>query len=442
MTSLFPQFSSTGLTLLSFVVALLVIVFVHEMGHYLAGRLSGIKADVFSIGFGPVLWRRRDRRGTVWQIALVPLGGYVKFKGDSNAASMGSDPSRGAARDSMTGAPLWARALTVASGPAFNFVFAFLVFGWAVLSVGVATEPLKLASVPSLPDTYAQELEPGDQILAVGGIATPKIADIVAATDALPESPSVDYLVLRDGAEITVRGPYPEPTLALNVTTDSPAREAGLATGDVITAIDGAPVFAFQQMMAIVAASEGQEMIFEVWRDGEVLTFGIAPRRIDLPLRDGDFETRWLIGLSGGLFFDPQTAAPNIATTVRYAWGQIWYIVKVSVSGMWHMLTGEISTCNLSSPVGIAQASGEMAAEGLGAYIQFLGLLSTAIGLLNLFPIPVLDGGHLVFHGYEAISGRKPSERALRVLTMIGLALIMAMMFLALANDTVPGLCP
>jgi len=442
MTNLLPHFSSTGLTLLSFVVALMVIVFVHEMGHYLAGRWSGIKADVFSIGFGPVLWRRKDRRDTVWQIALVPLGGYVRFKGDNNAASLGADQGLAAARDSMAGAPLWARALTVASGPVFNFVFAFLVFGWAVLSVGVATDPLTLASVPSLPSTYEQELEPGDQILAIGGIETPKIADLVAAANELPQEPSVDYRVLRGDQEISVRGPYPEPTLALSVSSDSPAREAGLLEGDVIISIDGVPVFAFQQMMAIVGESEGQEMAFEVWRDGEILNFKIAPRRIDLPLRDGDFETRWLIGLSGGLFFEPQTSTPDIVTTVRYALGQLWYIVKVSVSGMWHMLTGEISTCNLSSPVGIAQASGEMAAKGLGTYVQFLGLLSTAIGLLNLFPIPILDGGHLVIHGYEAISGRKPSERALRLLTMIGLTIIIAMMFLALANDTVPGLCP
>ncbi len=442
MTSLLPQFSSTGLTLLSFVVALMVIVFVHEMGHYLAGRLSGIKADVFSIGFGPVLWRRVDRRGTVWQIALVPLGGYVNFTGDSNAASMGSEPGSKAARDSMVGAPVWARALTVAAGPAFNFAFAFLVFGWAVLSMGVATDPLTLASVPNLPDTYEQELEAGDQILAIGGIETPKIADIVAASDALAEVPSVDYRVLRAGEEIVVRGPYPEPTLALSVSSDSPADDAGLLAGDVIVAIDGTPVFAFSQMMAIVAESEGRQMAFDVWREGEPLTFSIAPRRVDIPTRDGDFETRWLIGLSGGLFFEPQTSTPDLATAVRYAWAQLWYIIKVSVSGMWHMLTGEISTCNLSSPVGIAQTSGEMAAEGIGTYIQFLGLLSTAIGLLNLFPIPILDGGHLVFHAYEAVSGRKPSDAALRILTMIGLAIILTMMFLALANDTVPGLCP
>ncbi len=442
MTSLLPQFSSTGLTLLSFFVALMVIVFVHEMGHYLAGRWSGIKADVFSIGFGPVLWRRVDRRGTVWQIALVPLGGYVKFKGDSNAASMGADAGAGASRDSMAGAPVWARALTVASGPAFNFIFAFLVFAWAVLSVGVATDPLTLASVPNLPDAYEQELETGDRVLAIGGIETPTIADVVAATDKIPMVASVDYRVGRAGEEIVVRGPYPEPTLALSVSSDSPAREAGVLADDVITAIDGTSVFAFSQMMDIVAASEGQEMTFEVWRQGETLSFDIAPRRVDLPLRDGDFETRWLIGLSGGLFFEPQTSSPDIATTLRYAWGQLWYIAKVSVSGMWHMLTGEISTCNLSSPVGIAQTSREMAAQGIGTYIQFLGLLSTAIGLLNLFPIPILDGGHLVFHAYEAVSGRKPSDSALRILTMIGLALILMMMFLALANDTVPGLCP
>ena len=154
-----------------------------------------------------------------------------------------------------------------------------------------------------------------------------------------------------------------------------------------------------------------------------------------MPLADGGFETRWLIGLTGGLAFSPATETPSPLGALRDGAAQTWFIVESSLSGLRHMLTGAISSCNLRGPIGIAETSAAAASQGAGNFIWFIAVLSTAVGLLNLFPVPVLDGGHLAFHAYEAIMGRPPSERVLRVLMTAGLALLLTLMGFALAND-------
>ncbi len=154
-----------------------------------------------------------------------------------------------------------------------------------------------------------------------------------------------------------------------------------------------------------------------------------------MPTADGGFETRYLIGVTGGLFFEPVTEMPGPFSAVAIGAGQVAFIVEQSLSGLWHMITGAISSCNLSGPIGIAETSGAAASQGLDSFIWFLAVLSTAVGLMNLFPIPVLDGGHLVFFAYEAVAGRPPSDRALRVLMAGGLALILGLMAFALTND-------
>ncbi len=160
----------------------------------------------------------------------------------------------------------------------------------------------------------------------------------------------------------------------------------------------------------------------------------VVPRRVDLPV-DGGFETRWLVGLSGGLFFQPRTETPGPLAALGYGFEQTGFIIRSSLSGIYHMAAGAISSCNLSGPIGIAQTSGQAASQGGLSFIWFIAVLSTAVGLLNLFPIPILDGGHLVFHAYEAVTGRPPSDRALRVLMGIGLALILTLMAFAVTND-------
>ncbi len=441
---LIPSFGGLIYTILAFVVALSVIVAVHEYGHYIVGRWSGIKAEVFSIGFGPVLWSRTDKRGTKWQFAALPFGGYVKFLGDASATSDRPDDTVMSGLDAeerrhtMHGAPLWARAATVAAGPVFNFVLSIAVFAAVILYQGTASDPLTVDRIEPLP-AEMQGLEPGDVILAIEGQEAPAIDGLREFIDALPQEPLLDYTVLRDGQEMSVSAPNPYPPVVSMVTPQSAALDAGLEQGDVILAVGGDPISTFDQLREKVEASDGAALDLDVWRDGEVQQIDLTPRRMDLPSEDGGFETRWLIGVSGGLFFTPETETPGIGEALSYGASQTLFIVQSSLSGLYHMAVGAISTCNLQGPIGIAETSGAAASQGWMSFIWFIAVLSTAVGLLNLFPIPVLDGGHLVFHAYEALTGRPPSDRALKILMGIGLALMATLMVFAVSNDI---LCP
>ncbi|WP_394153280.1 RIP metalloprotease RseP [Loktanella salsilacus] len=438
LTQLLPQLGGGLFTLLMFVVSLSIIVAIHEYGHYIVGRWSGIHAEVFSIGFGPVLFARTDKRGTVWQIAALPFGGYVKFLGDANAASVGgTDVAEGRdARHTMLGAPLWARAATVAAGPIFNFILAIVLFAGFIMVTGSPRVPMTYAAEVALPPAYASDMLPGDEIIKIGDITMSPEEGL----DGLPVTDRVDYTVRRNGEEIVVQGPYPLPPRASGVTPRSAADDAGLKIGDVITAVDGTPVFAFQQLVDVVNAADGRSLDLTVWRAGDTLDITLSPRRMDLPLPNGGFETRWLIGITGDLFFEAATDRVAPWRAVWLGMQQLWMTITTSLSALSHIVTGAISTCNLSGPVGIAQTSATMASQGATSYVLFIGMLSAAVGLLNLFPIPVLDGGHLVFHAYEAVTRRKPSDRALNVLMMAGVALIGTMMVFAILNDLV--LCP
>jgi len=441
---LIPSFGGLIYTILAFVVALSVIVAVHEYGHYIVGRWSGIKAEVFSIGFGPVLWSRTDKRGTKWQFAALPFGGYVKFLGDASATSDRPDDTVMSGLDAeerrhtMHGAPLWARAATVAAGPVFNFVLSIAVFAAVILYQGTASDPLTVDRIEPLP-AEMQGLEPGDVILAIEGQEAPAIDGLRESIDALPQEPLLDYTVLRDGQEMSVSAPNPYPPVVSMVTPQSAALDAGLEQGDVILAVGGDPISTFDQLREKVEASDGAALDLDVWRDGEVQQIDLTPRRMDLPSEDGGFETRWLIGVSGGLFFTPETETPGIGEALSYGASQTLFIVQSSLSGLYHMAVGAISTCNLQGPIGIAETSGAAASQGWMSFVWFIAVLSTAVGLLNLFPIPVLDGGHLVFHAYEALTGRPPSDRALKILMGIGLALMATLMVFAVSNDI---LCP
>ena len=440
---LIPSFGSLSFTILAFVVALSVIVAVHEYGHYIVGRWCGIHAEVFSLGFGPVLVSRHDKRGTKWQIAALPFGGYVKFMGDADAAS-GKD-AEGMARLSaedrgrtMHGAALWKRAATVAAGPIFNFLLSIAVFAAVIFAQGTATERPTVGQLIALPGENIG-MQPGDVITAVEGQAVPDFETLNALRDVIPPRESLTYTVERDGQLREVPGPYVMPPVAVGIQPRSAAMDADLQVGDVVTAIDGQPIWSFEQLRSAVGASDGRSLRLQVWRPagdaGQTFEVALSPRRMALPLPEGGFETRWLLGISGGMFFEPATVTPGPLEALSAGVGQTWFIVTSSLSGLYHMVTGAISTCNMSGPIGIAEVSGAAASQGLSNFIWFIAVLSTAVGLLNLFPVPVLDGGHLVFHAYEAVTGKPPSDRALRALMTTGLVLILSLMVFALTND-------
>lgn len=441
--SLFPQFGSFIWTVVAFIVALSVIVAIHEYGHYIVGRWSGIHADVFSIGFGPILYSRHDKRGTRWQIAALPFGGYVKFAGDANAASgrdeeamqaAATDPA--ALRRTMHGAPLWARAATVAAGPVFNFAMSIIFFALVALSNGQTRDPLTVGTIVPMP-SETRGLQSGDVLLEIEGNPVPSLESdaYVNFMDTIPEKAVLDFTVERDGRQITVADPYPLPPLVAGLSAQGAAMAADLVVGDVILAINGSPVFAFTDLKDAVEGSNGATLDLTVWRGGDQFELALTPKRVDEPDPDGGFRTEWRIGVASGLSFEPATETLGAGDALLHGVNRTGEIIAGSISGLWHMLVGNIGTCNLSGPVGIAQVSGQMASQGALSFVVFIAVLSTAVGLLNLFPIPALDGGHLVFYAYEAITRRPPSEGALRVLMSIGLTLVLSLMVFALYND-------
>ncbi len=428
-------------TLASFLVAIVIIVTVHEFGHYIVGRWSGIQADVFSLGFGKRVVSWTDKRGTRWQIAALPLGGFVRFRGDADAASR-ADASALAGltpeqkRQTMQGAPLWARAATVVAGPVANFLLALALFAAVILWKGVAVDQPIIGSVKDLPFASAH-LQAGDTITAVEGHPTPDLTEFLTVADTLADKASVRYQVTRGGQSVSLDGPNPLPAYAQSVQSPSAAQDAGIEPGDVILKAAGQDIASFSQLPKLIEASGGAPVTLTLWRAGKTLDVTLTPRSRDLPTADGGFETRWLIGITGGMVFDPLVRAPSLTEALSLSWQQGWYMAKVNLNGLAYMVAGKISSCNVSSPIGMAKAVGAAARSGLESFLQMLALVSLSIGLLNLFPIPVLDGGHLLFYAYEAFTGHPPNARALQVLMMMGVGLLAALMLFAVFNDVV-----
>jgi regulator of sigma E protease len=435
---IFPAIGGTAWTVFYFIIALSIIVFVHEYGHYIVGRWSGIHAEVFSVGFGPVLWKRRDRRGTQWQIAAVPFGGYVKFMGDADASSVRRSDVSGLSaserRHTMAGAPLWARAATVAAGPVANFILTFVLLAGILAVLGVPSEKPTVGALREMP-VEGTWLEEGDVILAINGTATPDRESFGTVVGDLPSIASVEYRVLRAGQEVTVTGPHPFAPVVGQVMIRSAAMDAGLEGGDVILRAGGQAVTTFAELPEIIAASKGDPVPLTVWRSGETFDLTLTPRVRTVEDETGAFVERYQIGVVAGLAFEPAMRSTGPWETVTLALGQMWLMTTSTFSGLWHMISGAISSCNLSGAIGMAETMGDAARNGVESFVGMMAVLSLGVGILNLFPIPVLDGGHLVFYAYEAITRRPPSERALRVLMSIGLTLVIGLMVFGLSRD-------
>jgi regulator of sigma E protease len=426
-------------TVVPFVVVLGIVVFVHEFGHYIVARWCGIRSEVFSIGFGPVLWSRRDARGTLWQVAALPLGGYVRFVGDSDGTSR-HDPDALARMDaseraeSFPGASVGRRMLTVLAGPFFNFFLTIVVFAGIAMWQGVPTERPTIGTIETLP-AVEQPLRAGDVLLAVGGEPVAGLEELYDAAVAMGTPGPMQVTVERDGATLDLTIPYPLPPLVQGVEPLSPASAAGLRAGDVIQAADGRPLASFEDLRQVVLASGGRTIPLTVWRDGETLTLGITPQERDTDDGEGGFERRVMIGVAGAPLYLPATETPAPWTAVGHGVERTAAVIVQSLNGLKSILTGAIGAENLQGPLGIAQISGETAAQGLLNFIALIGIISTAIGLLNLFPIPILDGGHFVAFLIEAVRGRPPSPAVMQIAMSIGLGLILLLMVFATYND-------
>ena len=439
-----PQFGNFILTVLAFILCLSVIVFVHEFGHYFIGKISGIHAEVFSIGFGPVITSFYDKRGTKWQIAVLPLGGYVKFLGEKNISGNSSAENMSPEdpvfrRKSMYGAPLWARFLTVAAGPIFNFIFSGLIFFVIYLNQGITKFPLTVDELFDAP--YEQKLRKDDIIRSINGVElNDKLFDLRNPFEVSISENFFTYVVERNGELVTLDQAIQNPPRITQVLPKSSAISAGLKKGDFILSINSKKLTSFVQIKEIVEASRGESLKIEYWREGRVYETELTPLIVDVPNETGGFERIYRIGIvSDYLPFKPAKKQQSIFWALVSSIESIYLIMEGSVKGLYHIVFGNISSCNLSGPISIAEASGQMVKQGSVNYLWFIAVLSTAIGMINLFPIPVLDGGHLMFFAVEAIMGEKPNQTIVNTFMTFGFILLVGLMLFSLFNDF---LCP
>ncbi len=342
-------------TIVSFVVVLGVLVFIHEMGHYLAARWRGIHVEAFSIGFGRPIARWTDRVGTEWRLCWLPLGGYVKLHGQERPQDVPEEvratwlPGR-----TFHEKGVGSRAIVVAAGPIANFVLAAVLFS-IIFSI---------------------QGEPGEPVVQ-------------------------------------------------SVVQNSAAAAAGLQPGDRVTEINTRRITGFEDIVQIVSASPGKPLTVTVLRNGALQTLPVTPASID----DGGGGKIGQLGITGAL----RPVGPLRA--VRDGAVHTWSVAVQTLAGVGEIITGQRGTAGLGGPLKIAQLSGQVAEHGIGSLVSFIALLSVNLGLINLFPIPILDGGHLVFYAFEAIRGRPLPARAQEYGFRAGLALIACIFLFVTWND-------
>lgn len=370
LTSLGGGVGSLLFLLVAFLFVLTIVVFFHELGHFWVARRAGVRVLTFSIGFGPEIAGFNDRHGTRWRLAAIPLGGYVKFLGDENAASVPDrstiDRMSAADRDeSFFHKPVAARAAIVAAGPIANFLLAIAIFAGLFMTSGRL-------------------------------VATPRIDAVQAGTA---------------------------------------AERAGFQAGDLILSIDGSKIESFGDMQRIVSGSAGRTLAFVVERDGREVSLQATPDLKEVKDTFGNTHRLGQLGIARSNDGGVTTQRFGPVEAVVEATKEVWFVVDRTFDYIGGVFSGRESTDQLGGPIRIAQMSGQVASLGFAPLLNFAALISVSIGLLNLFPIPLLDGGHLLYYAIEAVRGRPLSERAQEIGFRIGLALVLMLMLLTTWND-------
>ena len=429
-------------TVASFLVVLGVVVFVHEYGHYIVARWCGIHSEVFSIGFGREIYGWTDRRGTRWRVAPLPLGGYVKFLGDRDSASANVDEralagmSEAERARAFPTAALWRRAATVAAGPVFNFALAVVIYMALAFVTGVASDRPVIGAATEAAET----LEVGDEILSVAGREVGDFRDVLAAyrdaSDAEPGRARFEVTLRRDGrVREVVTGPAVPPVVG-RVAPGSPAERAGLEPGDRILAVDGETVGAFADLQRMVGAAGESGVTLRVrGEDGVEETHALTPTMNPAQTPDGGVELRPLIGVVAIPTIGAEAVTPGPVEALGVGAQRTWSVITSSLTYVGAIVTGRADSSGLGGPIRIATLSGDAAASGLVSFVSMIALISASIGLINLFPIPVLDGGHLLFYAVEAVRGKPLSARLQEIATGAGLAAVILLMVFVTLND-------
>jgi len=442
-------------TIIAFVVVLGTLVVVHELGHYWVARWCGVKVLRFSVGMGKVLWSRRiGPDQTEWALSALPFGGYVKML-DAREADVSGLPPQDLARE-FTRQSVWKRIAIVAAGPLANFLLAIAIFT-GLYSHGIP-EPLPLLrAVPAKTPAYAAGLRGGEVITAVNGEPVQIWSDMRWQLIQLSVEKKTAELEVRrraeGGAAYTVKLPLdsiaaqdlegdflgklgldlarPKATLG-KVAADGPAMQAGLRQGDVIVAVDGVPVIDGMALIELVRASPNKALRVRVLRGQQELELVATPL-----LREQGGKTFGQLKVEIPGTPEMVTASSPPLTALARATQRTWDSSVLTLKMLGKMLIGELSWKNISGPLTIADYAGQTARIGVISYLSFIALISISLGVMNLLPIPVLDGGHLLYYSLEVLTGRPLSERVGEIAQRAGMGLLMALMAVAVFNDIV-----
>jgi regulator of sigma E protease len=444
------------MTVVSFVVVIGILILMHELGHFVVARATGVGVERFSIGFGPVLLRWRGKE-TEYCLSAIPMGGYVKMLGEENPLESGPDlpydPGKAFALK-----PLWARFLIVFAGPGMNFVLAAVIFALVLATVGRPVWPAVVGHVTSDSPGSDAGLRTGDVITAVQGKKIAYWEDLektLAATDGRP----LELRVLHEGGERTVTvtprratvrdpifkeprdtweigaGPKLTPQIGA-VNGNSPAEKAGLQVGDAVVAVAGQPVYTPDELMQAIQKRPGQTFDLTVERDGRPQTLKVTANTVKEKSATGQETEVGRIGVA--IVTKTVTYQPyDPARAVWYGSVRTWDMTLLTAKGLWKILSRQIESSNIGGPIQIAAEAGRQAKEGPASLALFTAVISVNLALLNLLPVPMLDGGHLFFFVIEGLIGRPLSLKKREAAQQLGFVLLMLLMVYALYNDLV-----
>lgn len=448
------QSPSIIVTLIAFVLLLGPLVVVHEFGHYLVGRLFGVKADAFSVGFGKEIFGFTDRRGTRWKLSALPLGGYVQFAGDWNAVGMPdaelNDMSPHDREQTFHAKLLWQRALIVAAGPVTNFLLAIAIFAAFNFTYGRVVAVPEISGFEEKSDAREAGLRVGDVILAVDGRQVESATELPMLIAPFPGR-TLPIEVRREGRSVTVPVRLSSQTMhdefgnpatigdlgidfavpeVAQIEGKSAAARAGMRVGDRIVAIDGQPISSFEQIRRVVRPNPGKTIAITYRRDGQLreaaVTIGSAKGKDE----KGRQVTVGQLGIRGGRFV-PVGAVESVQLGVD----QSFDAVRVMITGIGQIITGERSVKELGGPIRIAKLSGERLSLGWIDFVGFAAFISINLAFINLLPIPALDGGHLAFYAAEAVRRKPLGLRSQEWAFRTGLALVLVLMLFVTIND-------
>jgi regulator of sigma E protease len=449
---------STAENIATFLVVLTVLVFVHELGHYLVARWNGVRIETFSIGFGPELFGWFDRRGTRWRFSAILVGGYVKMFGDADAASMPGEelPAMTAEERAVSfhHKPLPARAAVIAAGPAANFLFTIVVLTALFATYGQPYTPPEVGVVPPDSPAAAAGIQPHDVIVSIDGQRVNRFEDVQDDLQLNTGTP-IPIVVRRNGADLTLSATpklvtrtdrfgnsqdyatldienYTAPEVG-QVNPGSAAAAAGIQPGDVFASVNGTEVGTFGDLQHVVRQdTDASPLTLEIKRGNQVLTVSVAPKVSEVADEAGVKHSIGLLGVSPR----PTYIQRPITRAVVEAGGETWSMTTGILRAVGQMIRGTRNTDEIGGPLRIVQMSGQVVqGGGLLGLLVFMAGLSVNLGLINLFPIPVLDGGHLLFYAAEALRGRPLGQRAQEFGFRVGLAIVLTLMVFATWND-------